>query len=109
MIIRAIAIIFVFTLSTGGSNAIVMEEKKAEVVLETPEQIFPVISEEINPTGIFAINGEYYLMFKEKRLKAGDTIYVSHGEREYEVSLDRVSSKDYTISFRGITIQQKLK
>ena len=84
-------------------------QQQEEEETKSPENLLQTLSESINPTGIFAINGEYYLMFKEKRLKAGSIIDVDYEGRTYQVSIDRVMSNAYSLRMGDARIQQKLK
>jgi len=74
-----------------------------------PDELLPKLASQLKPTGIFAFGGEYYLVFKEKKVKAGSEVAVPYENNEYTVVISEISHARYTVSYGGSELQLKLK
>ena len=73
------------------------------------EELLAKLVEYIKPTGTFAFGGEYYLVFKEKKVKTGSEIGVVYNGTEYKVLISDVTGSTYTASYGDSELQLKLK
>ncbi len=93
----------------------VSKEEEIEIVEEaveeeiSAEQLMPLLAKNVNPTGIFAIGGEYYLMFKEDKVKSGGSISVEYDKKEYNMEIVRVQRNAYSLRLEDAEIDIKLK
>ncbi len=74
----------------------VVEEVVEEKV--SAHELIPLLAKNVNPTGIFTIGGEYYLMFKEDKVKSGGTISVEYKNAEYNLEIVRVLRNAYSLA-----------
>ena len=85
----------------------VVEEVVEEKV--SAHELIPLLAKNVNPTGIFTIGGEYYLMFKEDKVKSGGTISVEYKNDEYNLEIVRVLRNAYSLRLEDAEIEIKLK
>jgi hypothetical protein len=85
----------------------VVEEVVEEKV--SAHELIPLLAKNVNPTGIFTIWGEYYLMFKEDKVKSGGTISVEYKNTEYNLEIVRVLRNAYSLRLEDAEIEIKLK
>jgi hypothetical protein len=85
----------------------VVEEVVEEKV--SAHELIPLLAKNVNPTGIFTIGGEYYLMFKEDKVKSGGTISVEYKNAEYNLEIVRVLRNAYSLRLEDAEIEIKLK
>ena len=74
-----------------------------------PHELIPLLAENVNPTGIFAIGGEYYLMFKEEKVKAGGVLPIMYQEKEYNLEIVSVFRNAYSLRLGDAELEIKLK
>ena len=86
-----------------------VEEQKIAVAALSDDELLPVLAQSINPTGIFAIGGDYYLIFKEKRIKAGAPMPILYNGTEYNVMVTDITGTSYTVKLGNSELQLKLK
>lgn len=91
-----------------NASVLVETEEKVEVILNDTE-LLAALSEYINPTGIFLFGGEFYLVFKEKKLKVGSEIGITYNGTEYSVTIAHISGSNYTVRRGNAELQLKLK
>jgi len=88
-------------------------EKEAEIAVEqielTDEELLAELSQYVNPTGIFMFGGEFYLIFKEKKLKVGSEIAVRFDGSDYLVEITEITGSTYRIRNGDAELQLKLK
>ncbi len=85
----------------------VVEEVVEEKV--SAHELIPLLAENVNPTGILTIGGEYYLMFKEDKVKSGGTISVEYKKTKYNLEIVRVLRNAYSLRLEDAEIEIKLK
>ena len=85
----------------------VVEEVVEEKV--SAHELIPLLAENVNPTGILTIGGEYYLMFKEDKVKSGGTISVEYKKTKYKLEIVRVLRNAYSLRLEDAEIEIKLK
>ena len=90
---------------------VVVVEKVEEVVEEeiSAEELIPLLAENVTPTGIFSIGGEYYLMFKEDKVRAGGIVPVMYKNKEYNLEITNVLRNGYNLRFQDAELEIKLK
>lgn len=91
---------------------IVVEEEVVEVVVEEEipaAELIPLLAENVNPTGIFSIGGECYLMFKEDKVKSGEVVPVMYKNKEYNLEITNVLRNGYNLRFQDAELEIKLK
>ena len=87
----------------------------AEEVLEVAEkeipaaELIPLLAENVNPTGIFSIGGDCYLMFKEDKVKSGEIVPVVYNKKEYMLEITNVLRNGYNLRFQDAELEIKLK
>ena len=92
-----------------------VSKKVIEVVEEVVEEkvsaheLIPLLAENVNPTGILTVGGEYYLMFKEDKVKSGGTISVEYKKTKYNLEIVRVLRNAYSLRLEDAEIEIKLK
>lgn len=86
----------------------VVVEEEVEVVL-TEEELLAELSKYVNPTGIFMFGGEFYLIFKEKKLKVGSELGITFNGAEYSVTITEITGSTYKIRRGDSELQLKLK
>jgi len=87
----------------------VVEEVEEDSVELPPAELIRELAEQIHPTGVFSVNGDFYLILKEKRIKAGGYLPVRYLGREYNLLLSEVVRNAFTVKFGGEELQIKLK
>ncbi len=92
----------------------VSEEEVIEVVEVVEEKVsaqelIPLLADNVKPTGIFTIGGEYYLMFKEDKVKSGELISVAYKNKEYNLEIVKVLRNAYSLRLEDAEIEIKLK
>lgn len=87
----------------------VMKEEEVVAEVLTDEELLSALSEYINPTGIFLFGGEFYLIFKEKKMKVGSKVGVVYNGVEYGVTIAEITGSTYTIKRGDSELQLKLK
>ncbi|MBD5781809.1 hypothetical protein IEN85_20075 [Pelagicoccus sp. NFK12] len=90
----------------SGKKVVVEEE--VEVVL-TDEELLKELANYVNPTGIFMFGGEFYLIFKEKKLKVGSELGITYNGANYSVVITEITGSTYKISRGDSELQLKLK
>lgn len=90
---------------------IVVEEVVVEIVEETlsPQELIPLLANNVKPIGIIAVGGEYYLLLKNSRVKAGDSVPVTYQDVEYNLEIVNVLRSGYALGFEGAEVEIKLK
>lgn len=91
---------------------VVVEEVVVEVVEETtlsPQELIPLLANDVKPIGIIAVGGEYYLLLKNSRVKAGDSVPVTYQDVEYNLEIVNVLRSGYALGFEGAEVEIKLK
>ncbi len=85
----------------------VVEEVVEEKV--SAEELIPLLARNVNPTGIFTIGGEYYLMFKEDKVKSGEYIAVAYKDKEYNLEIVNVFRNAFSLRLEDAELEIKLK
>lgn len=85
------------------------EAEETEKVVLSDEDLLQAISASVNPTGIFMFGGEFYLIFKEKRLKDGSSIAVTYEGAEYNLQISEITGSSYRVRLGDAELQLKLK
>jgi len=90
---------------------IVVVEEVEEVVEEeiSAAELIPLLAENVNPTGILSIGGEYYLMFKEDKVKSGGVVPVMYKNKQYNLEITNVLRNGYNLRFQDAELEIKLK
>ena len=89
---------------------IVVEEVEEAAQEEIPAaELIPLLAEYVVPTGIFSIGDDYYLMFKEGKVKAGGIVPVMYKNREYHLEIMNVLRNGYNLRFQDAELEIKLK
>ncbi len=86
----------------------VVVEDDVEVVLSDDELLLE-LSNYVNPTGIFMFGGEFYLVFKEKKLKVGSEFGIKFNGTDYGVTVTEITGSTYKIRRGDSELQLKLK
>ena len=68
-----------------------------------------LISAHIHPTGSVELGGEPYLLFSEKRQKAGDRVTVSISGVEYEVEIVSIDKTRFRIRYNNLETTRSIK
>ncbi|MAM92545.1 MAG: hypothetical protein CMI15_13900, partial [Opitutaceae bacterium] len=90
-------------------------EVVAEEVVEVAEkeipaaELIPLLAENVNPTGIFSIGGDCYLMFKEDKVKSGEIVPVVYNKKKYMLEITNVLRNGYNLRFQDAELEIKLK
>lgn len=92
-----------------GIQKAVEEGPEATRVVAAPADLLPRLANQLKPTGIFVFGGEYYLVFKEKKVKAGAAVAVPYENNEYTVVISDIRHTHYTVTYGGSELQLKLK
>ncbi len=100
--------------SIGDPFDVSKEEEVVEVVEVVEEKVsaqdlIPLLADNVKPTGIFTIGGEYYLMFKEDKVKSGESISVAYKNKEYNLEIVKVLRNAYSLRLEDAEIEIKLK
>lgn len=77
--------------------------------VHTDAELLNILSKQINPTGTIAIGSEYYLLLKEKTLKAGMELSVMYNSTEYKIKVTEITSVSYVVAYGESELQLKLK
>ena len=101
-IVNRLAVVF------GDMTGIVEDEEETPVKV-SPDRLIYELAKQIHPTGVFSVNGDYYLILKEKRIKAGNYMPVRYLGREYNVLLSKVVRNAFSIKMGEQELQIKLK
>lgn len=91
---------------------VVLEEIVVDVVEEatlSPQELIPLLANNVKPIGIVAVGGERYLLLKNLRVKAGDSVAVMYQDVEYNLEIVNVIRSGYTLGFEGAEVEVKLK
>lgn len=88
---------------------IMAEEVKLEELVLSDEELLEKLSNHVNPTGIFMFGGEFYLIFKEKKLKVGSELAVEIDGFEHSVKIAEITGSTYRIQKGDAELQLKLK
>lgn len=94
-----------FSRGLGIAVEVVVEEVEAI----SGDELIKELGRQINPTGVFMFNGEYLLIFRERRARVGDMIPVMYQGEQYQIIISEISSASYKIQYDGLELQQKLK
>lgn len=90
-------------------RGIVEEAPVREVVVMSEDELLAALSEYINPTGIFMFGGEFYLVFKESKLKVGSEIRLTFNGEQYVVIISEITGSSYAIKRGDAELQMKFK
>lgn len=93
-----------FSVSLKVVEAIVVAEKSLSA-----QELMPILAKSVKPTGIFAIGEEYYLMFKESKVKSGGFVPVKYQNVEYNLEIVNVLLNRYSLRFGDAEVEIKLK
>lgn len=103
----------VYLAAIGDPFGVAVEEpiELVEEVEEvsSPQELIPLLANSVNPTGIFEINGEYYLMFKEDKLKSGSEIDVVYRNKQYNLEIVKILRNAYSLRLEDAELEIKLK
>ncbi len=90
---------------------VVVEEVVVEIVEETlsPQELIPLLANNVKPIGIIAVGGEYYLLLKNAKVKAGGSVPVMYQDVEYNLEIVNVLRSGYSLGFEGAEVEIKLK
>ena len=82
-----------------------------EVVEEkvSAHELIPILAEYVNPIGIVAVWGEYYLIFNQDKVKSGGAISIEYKKKKYNLEIVRVIRNAYSLRFEDAEIEIKLK
>lgn len=86
-----------------------VEVKEEEIVSLSDTELLQELTQFINPTGIFLFGGEFYLIFKERKMNVGTRFNVVYRGKEYTVTISEINSSDYTVRYGEAELQLKLK
>lgn len=92
----------------GLGNDVELEEEITQATL-TDEELLSALSRYINPTGIFMFGGEFYLVFKEKKLTVGSELPIRYDGEDYSVKIVAITGSAYKVRYGGSELQLKLK
>lgn len=92
----------------GDMTGVVEEEEEAPTEV-SPDRLIYELANQIDPTGVFSVNGDYYLILKEKRIKSGSYMPVRYLGREYSVLLSKVVRNAFTIRMGEQELEIKFK
>ena len=86
-------------------------EVVGEVVEEkvSAHELIPILAEYVNPIGIVAVWGEYYLIFNQDKVKPGGVISIEYKKKKYNLEIVRVIRNAYSLRFEDAEIEIKLK
>ena len=86
-------------------------EVVGEVVEEkvSAHELIPILAEYVNPIGIVAVWGEYYLIFNQDKVKPGGAISIEYKKKKYNLEIVRVIRNAYSLRFEDAEIEIKLK
>ncbi len=73
------------------------------------DELIPLLAKNVNPTDIFAIGEEYFLMFKEEKVKIGGIIPVLYKNKEYNLEITSVLRNAYSLRLEDAELEIKLK
>ncbi len=90
------------------SGETIVVEEEVEIVL-TEDELLNELSKYINPTGIFMFGGEFYLIFKEKKLKVGSELGIKFNGASYSVMITEITGSTYKVRRGDSELQLKLK
>jgi len=96
----------------GDPFSVFLKVVEAIVVVEeslSAQELMPILARNVKPTGIFAIGGEYYLMFKEMKIKSGGSVPVKYQNVEYNLEIVNVLRNGYSLRFGDAEVEIKLK
>lgn len=85
------------------------EEPEMGTLALSDDELLEALSEHVSPTGIFMFGGEFYLIFKEKRLKVGSNLDVPFDGSDYSVTITEITGSTYRIRRGDAELQLKLK
>ena len=86
-------------------------EVVGEVVEEkvSAHELIPILAECVNPIGIVAVWGEYYLIFNQNKVKPGGAISIEYKKKKYNLEIVRVIRNAYSLRMEDAEIEIKLK
>ena len=91
----------------------IVVKKKAPKPVEkntlTPQELIPLLANNVKPTGIVAVGGEYILLLPNGRVKSGNSIPVEYLGIEYNLEITSVLRNGYNLRFEGAEMKIKLK
>lgn len=88
----------------------VVEEAIVEVDESlSAQELMPILAKNVKPTGIFAVGGAYYLIFKEIRVKSGESVPVMYQNIEYNLKIVNVLRNGYSLRLGDAEVAIKLK
>ncbi|MDQ8201661.1 hypothetical protein [Pelagicoccus sp. SDUM812003] len=91
-------------------TGLVEEEVEAEVAVDLSDKdLLQALSQYINPTGIFLFGGEFYLIFKERKMNVGTRFNVLYKGNQYAVTVTEINSSSYSVRYGEAELQLKLK
>jgi hypothetical protein len=96
----------------GDPFSVSLKVVEGIVVVEeslSAQELMPILARNVKPTGIFAIGGEYYLMFKEMKIKSGGSVPVKYQNVEYNLEIVNILRNGYSLRFEDAEVEIKLK
>ncbi|MDE0767563.1 MAG: hypothetical protein OSB19_04170 [Opitutaceae bacterium] len=96
----------------GDPFSVSLKVVEGIVVVEeslSAQELMPILARNVKPTGIFAIGGEYYLMFKEMKIKSGGSVPVKYQNVEYNLEIVNILRNGYSLRFGDAEVEIKLK
>ena len=96
----------------GDPFSVSLKVVEGIVVVEeslSAQELMPILARNVKPTGIFAIGGEYYLMFKEMKIKSGGSVPVKYQNVEYNLEIVNILRNGFSLRFGDAEVEIKLK
>ncbi len=87
-------------------------EPKPEVKIKeslTPKELIPLLADNVKPTGIVNVGGEYILLLPDGRVKSGMKLPVEYLGRKYDLEIVNVLRNGYKFRFEDAEMEIKLK
>jgi hypothetical protein len=75
----------------------------------TDHEILLKLAEKIKPSGMLLMRGEPLLLFREKKLKVGDTLNIAFEGNDYVVVITGIESTSFKISLNHEEITRPIK
>lgn len=82
---------------------------EAAHVVASDRQILEEIANGINPSGMMLFNGQPLLLFREKKLKVGDSLTITFEGRDYVVIIAGISQSSFKIRLNREEITRPIK
>jgi hypothetical protein len=94
-----------------GANPVPSEVKSGDTVhaVSSDLDILEKIAPHITPSGALVLNGEPVLLFREKKLKVGDTLTINFEGTTYMVIITSIDRSSFKIRFNREEITRPIK